>query len=97
MIKVRSLEVRDVEYSHETRPKINGMDDGINAVRPLIADPNKKFFIVLYPNTKNGMLKQGMVSVGSLNANIVHPREVFRTTAAGYTAKQDTDIAKTNP
>ncbi len=78
MIKVRSLEVREIEYTYETRPKINGMDDVINTIKPLIADPNKEFFITLYLNTKNGILRQEVISVGSLNANIVHPREVFR-------------------
>ncbi len=79
MIKVKSLEVREIEYSYEKRPKISGMDDVVNAVKPMIADANKEFFLALYLNTKNGIIKQEVISVGSLNANIVHPREVFRT------------------
>ncbi len=79
MIKVKSLEIREIEYSYETRPKINGMDDVVNAVKPMIADMNKEFFVALYLNTKNGIMRQEVISVGSLNANIVHPREVFRT------------------
>jgi DNA repair protein RadC len=79
MIKVKSLEIREIEYSYDKRPKISGMDDVIKAVKPLIADQNKEFFIALYLNTKNGIIKQEVVSVGSLNANVVHPREVFRT------------------
>ena len=79
MIKVKSLEVREIEYSYDKRPKISGMEDVIKAVKPLIADPNKEFFIALYLNTKNGIIKQEVVSVGSLSANVVHPREVFRT------------------
>jgi DNA repair protein RadC len=79
MIKVKSLEVREIEYSYDKRPKISGMNDVIEAVKPMIADPNKEFFIALYLNTKNGILKQEVISIGSLNANIIHPREVFRT------------------
>ncbi len=79
MIRVKSLEVREVEYTYETRPRINGMDDFVSAVKPLIADPNREFFITLYLNTKNGILRQKVISIGSLNASIVHPREVFRT------------------
>jgi DNA repair protein RadC len=79
MIKVKSLEVREIEYSYDERPQINGMDDVIKAVKPMIADANKEFFITLFLNTKNGVLKQEVISIGSLNANIVHPREVFRT------------------
>ncbi len=79
IIKVKSVEIREIEYSYDKRPKINCMDDVVKAVKPMIADPNKEFFIALYLNTKNGILKQEVISVGSLNANIVHPREVFRT------------------
>ena len=79
MIKIKSLEIREIEYSYDKRPKISGMDDVIKAVKPMIADQNKEFFITLYLNTKNGIIKQEVVSVGSLSANAVHPREVFRT------------------
>ncbi len=79
MIKIKSLEVREIEYTYDKRPKISGMDDVIKAVKPMIADPNKEFFMALYLNTKNGILKQEVISIGSLNANIVHPREIFKT------------------
>lgn len=37
----------------------------------------KEVFKVLLLNTKNHLMKQMNISVGSLNASIVHPREVF--------------------
>jgi DNA repair protein RadC len=70
MIKVKSLEIREIEYSYDKRPKISGMDDVIKAVKPMIADQNKEFFITLYLNTKNGIIKQEVISVGSLSANV---------------------------
>jgi DNA repair protein RadC len=79
MIKVKSLEVREIEYSYDQRPKINSTDDVVQAIKPMIADLNKEFFIALYLNTKNGILKQEIISIGSLNANVVHPREIFKT------------------
>ncbi len=79
MIKVKSLEVREIEYAYDKRPKINSMDDVVQIVKPMIADLNKEFFMALYLNTKNGVLKQEIISIGSLNANIVHPREIFKT------------------
>lgn len=39
---------------------------------------DKENFKVLYLNTKNEIIKDENVSVGSLNASIVHPREVFK-------------------
>jgi DNA repair protein RadC len=79
MIKVKSLEVREIEYFYDKRPKISGMDDVVQIVKPMIADSNKEFFMALYLNTKNGVLKQEVISIGSLNANIIHPREIFKT------------------
>ncbi len=79
MIKVKSLEVREIEYTYDKRPKISNADDVIQIVKPMIADPNKEFFMALYLNTKNGVIKQEVISIGSLNANIVHPREIFKT------------------
>lgn len=35
-------------------------------------------FICLFLNTKNGVIGKEIISIGSLNASIVHPREVFR-------------------
>lgn len=79
MIKIKSLEVREIEYSYDKRPKISDVSDVVKAVKPMIADTNKEFFVALYLNTKNCILRQEVISIGSLNANIVHPREVFRT------------------
>ncbi|WP_435925696.1 RadC family protein [Paenibacillus sp. DYY-L-2] len=38
----------------------------------------KEHFVCLFLNTKNHIIAQETLSVGSLNASIVHPREVFR-------------------
>jgi DNA repair protein RadC len=39
----------------------------------------KEHFIVLLLNTQNEIIKQWIVSIGTLNASLVHPREVFRS------------------
>lgn len=38
----------------------------------------EEHFIVLFLNTKNRVIGRQTLSIGSLNASIVHPREVFR-------------------
>ncbi|TVY11902.1 RadC family protein [Paenibacillus cremeus] len=38
----------------------------------------KEHFVCLFLNTKNHVVGQETLSMGSLNASIVHPREVFR-------------------
>lgn len=37
----------------------------------------KEHFVCLFLNTKNNVIGQETLSIGSLNASIVHPREVF--------------------
>lgn len=39
---------------------------------------DKEHFLVLLLDTKNNVFSEDVVSVGTLNASIVHPREVFR-------------------
>jgi len=39
----------------------------------------KEHLTALYLDTKNNIIKEEVISIGSLNANIVHPREVFKS------------------
>jgi DNA repair protein RadC len=39
----------------------------------------KEHFMVLHLDTKNQVIGEEVVSIGSLNASIVHPREIFKT------------------
>lgn len=64
------------EHEENTTVFINGPESVYRLVRNL-ASYKKEHFIALYLNTKNRILKQETVSVGSLFANLVHPREVF--------------------
>lgn len=43
-----------------------------------IRTADREHFIALYLNSRNVVIHEETVSIGSLNANIVHPREVFR-------------------
>lgn len=49
---------------------------------PMISDFLKEYFVVLHLNTKNKIIKKDVISIGTLNANIVHPREVFKAALA---------------
>jgi DNA repair protein RadC len=42
-----------------------------------IRDHKKEHFVVFYLDTRNQEIKRDIVSVGTLNANLAHPREVF--------------------
>jgi len=42
-----------------------------------IRDNKKEHFIIFFLDARNQEIKREIISVGSLNANLVHPREVF--------------------
>ena len=42
-----------------------------------IRDLKKEHFVVFYLDTRNQEIKRDIISFGTLNANLVHPREVF--------------------
>lgn len=42
-----------------------------------LRDNKKEHFVVFYLDSRNQEIKRDIVSIGSLNASLVHPREVF--------------------
>jgi DNA repair protein RadC len=47
----------------------------------------KEHFIIFYLDSRNREIKNEVVSVGSLNANLVHPREVFEPAVKNLAAQ----------
>jgi len=42
-----------------------------------LRDHKKEHFVIFYLDSRNQEIKRETISIGSLNANLVHPREVF--------------------
>ncbi|MFA6108646.1 MAG: DNA repair protein RadC [Candidatus Latescibacterota bacterium] len=51
-----------------------------------IRDQRREFFVCLYLNARNQVIHKEVVSIGSLSASIVHPREVFQAAVQGAAA-----------
>lgn len=47
--------------------------------RPLLEEKEKEHILVIYLDTKNRISKHETVSMGTLNASLIHPREIFKT------------------
>ncbi|WP_028550002.1 RadC family protein [Paenibacillus sp. UNC451MF] len=58
--------------------KIRKPEDVYKLVEPEFRYLKKEHFVCLFLNSKNGVIARETVSIGCLNASIVHPREVFR-------------------
>lgn len=65
---------------HGKKPKeIRGPDDVVAFVGPKLRKEQREHFLVLLLNARHEVIGKETVSIGSLNASIVHPREVFRS------------------
>lgn len=60
------------------RAVIRTPDDVAGLLMPRFRYEAKEFFLAVLLSTKNHVLKTPVISIGSLNASIVHPRELFR-------------------
>ncbi len=77
----RALEVNDTNL-----PVISDAKDAVAQLSDM-RDLKKEHLVALYLNAKNQLVHKETISMGTLNANLVHPREVFEP-ALKYSAAQ---------
>jgi DNA repair protein RadC len=68
--------------SEETLPRgasIRSSEEVFDRFHPVLRDRKRETFISVLLDGKNRVLREDVVSTGSLTASIVHPREVFMT------------------
>ncbi len=75
-----SLELsrRAAVRSSAARPVVSCAEDVVRICGPQLRGSDREHFWALALNTKNQLLRTVEVSIGSLNASIVHPRELFK-------------------
>ncbi len=69
---------RATVWRSSRRPTISTPEDVVDLCSPQLRGLDREHFWALPLNTKNQLLRMVEVSVGSLNASIVHPRELFK-------------------
>lgn len=72
--------------SNEKIDVIHGPEDVAAYLMPRIGREKKEHFVVILLNTKNHIIGYSVISVGSLTASVVHPREVFEAATKGHAA-----------
>ncbi|HZC19248.1 MAG TPA: DNA repair protein RadC [Rubrobacteraceae bacterium] len=60
------------------RPVVSSPADVDRLLRGRIANLDRENFVAVLLNTKNEVIEAPLVSVGTLSASLVHPREVFK-------------------
>ena len=83
---------RVVQEEAETEKKRNGSEevaqpeDVARLVRPLVRNWQQEHFFVVSFDNRNRVLGVDLVGIGTLNANLVHPRETFGTAIGRHAA-----------
>jgi len=65
-------------FTDEPKRKIKSPADVYSLLYPKMREHKRERLVALLLDTKNHVLREEIISIGSLNANIVHPREVFK-------------------
>jgi DNA repair protein RadC len=58
---------------------VRSPEDGYQLMKLFLADKDREYFIVASLDTKNQPVSINVCHIGSLNASIVHPREVMKS------------------
>ena len=73
--------VSDGRLPYETALRQSG--DVVKFVRPLFDGLDREQFVVVLVNAKHRPIGAHVVSIGSLTASVVHPRETFKCAVVG--------------
>lgn len=69
-----------------TLTRIDGPEDSARLLIPILRPQSRELFVIIPLDTKGRSTGVRLVSMGSLSASIVHPREVFREAIAANAA-----------
>lgn len=78
VMAIRELSKRLLEEGSREYSRVRGPEDAAAYLMPILRYEVKENFVVLLLNTQNKIIGHRVVSIGSLSASIVHPREVFK-------------------
>ncbi|MEA3450117.1 MAG: DNA repair protein RadC [Patescibacteria group bacterium] len=77
LLSAFELTKRAMDKEDNNLPFINSAKDTVAQLQEL-RTAKKEHFVVLYLNARNQLIHKETISIGTLNASLVHPREVFK-------------------
>jgi len=72
------MEQRELEERYLREVSVKNSETAYHEMRD-IKNWDKEVFVAFYLDTRNKIISREIVSIGILNASIIHPREIFRT------------------
>lgn len=76
IISAIALVKRFLDEKKLTEKIISSVEDVVSLSEEL-KEKKKEYLVCLYLNARNALLKKEIISIGTLNTSIVHPREIF--------------------
>ncbi|GAE26242.1 DNA repair protein RadC [Halalkalibacter wakoensis JCM 9140] len=75
LVSVKLIKEKSMLYQ---KRKVQSPQDAYDLLKPMLVDEDREKFLVVCLSTKNEPVAINVCHVGSLNASIVHPREVMK-------------------
>jgi len=85
--EIKALKIKAMFEIFKTTMRVrrNGFSEPIETAKDVynhfvdrLKDRKKEYFFALLLDSKNRIIKEELISVGTLNSSLVHPREVFK-------------------
>ncbi|AOT72800.1 DNA repair protein RadC [Geosporobacter ferrireducens] len=75
IVKIKMVKESSILYA---KRRINSPSDGVDLVKDFLEGEDRECFLAVFVNTKNEPTAIHTVSIGTLNASLIHPRELFK-------------------
>lgn len=72
------LSKRINSYTEKQQPKITQAQDIVNLLKSHLQHKTQEHTIGIYLNTQQRIITQKTISIGTLNASLIHPRDIFK-------------------
>lgn len=79
IIAIFEIAKRISEDKEPFKLKFGNSKDVSDYLMPKMKDLKKEHLIGLYLDTRNQLIKEETISIGTLNSSLIHPREIFRS------------------
>ena len=86
LLAIKELALRLSRKPDTSIKVIHGPEDVYHFAAPHFRNEYKEHFAIMMLNTKNHILGIRDISIGSLTASVVHPREIFETAVLHHSA-----------
>jgi|SRR3989344_3938220 len=68
---------RSVSFQSRPNPVINSAEDIVKIVKTELSNLRQEHFMVFYIDSRKKLIKKETLFIGTLDSNIIHPREIF--------------------